>query len=222
MPRPATIALDGPVAVGKSTVGKLLALKLGYRFVDTGLMYRALTWKAIRQDVGLEDEAALTRLAGQTSIDFAPAAEGDGKAVLVDGQEVTAEIRSAEVERGVSLVSRVPGVRQCMVEQQQRLGRNGGIVMAGRDIGTVVLPQAELKLFLEASAEERARRRHLELAANGTANYESILAELKRRDRLDRSRPVSPLRPAPDAKVIDTEGLTLEQVVEAIIALVGE
>lgn len=219
MSRPAIIAIDGPVAVGKSTVGRLLARRLGYRFVDTGMMYRALAWKAMQQGTKLNDEAALTRLAAQTRIDLAPT-NGNGTAILVDGQDVTGQLRSAPVERTVSLVSRVAGVRRHMVEKQRRLGRNGGLVMAGRDIGTVVLPQADLKLFLEASAEERAQRRYLEMKADGTASYESILADLMKRDELDTNRPVSPLRPAADARVIDTEKLTLEQVVEAIMAMV--
>lgn len=222
MSRPATITIDGPVAVGKSTVGRLLAHRLGYRFVDTGMMYRALAWKAVQQGVKLDDEAALTSLVARTSIDLALGASGNGTAILVDGQDVTRQLRSAQVERTVSLVSRVAGVRRVMIEHQRRLGRNGGLVMAGRDIGTVVLPQAELKLFLEASPEERARRRYLELKANGAANYEAILADLKTRDELDTNRPVSPLRPAAGARVIDTEKLTLEQVVDAIIDLVED
>lgn len=222
MSRPAIITIDGPVAVGKSTVGRLLAQRLGYSFVDTGMIYRALAWKAVQQGTKLDDEAALTRLASQTSIELAPGAGGNGTAILVGGQDVTRQLRSAKVERTVSLVSRVAGVRRVMVEQQRRLGRNGGLVMAGRDIGTVVLPQAEIKLFLEASPEERARRRHLEMRANGAADYSVILADLKKRDEMDTNRPVSPLKPAADARVIDTDRLTLEQVVDKIMALVED
>ncbi|MBE0415405.1 MAG: (d)CMP kinase, partial [Dehalococcoidia bacterium] len=171
MPRPSLIAIDGPVAAGKSTIGRLLARRLGYRFVDTGSMYRALTWKALRLNIDLQDEAALSRLAESTKISLAPL----GDNVHVDGHDVTREIQHSEVEAGVSLVAKVPRVREVLVREQRRLARGGTIVMAGRDIGTTVLPHAELKVYLDASFEERARRRYLELVERGDASdYQAV------------------------------------------------
>jgi cytidylate kinase len=220
----AIIAIDGPVAVGKSTVGRLVAERLGHRFVDTGAMYRALTWKALGLGINLKDEARLTQLAANTRIDLLPpedGEEGDG-AVLVDGCDISPEIHTPEVESGVSPVAKVAGVRKILVSQQRRMAEKSKLVMVGRDIGTVVLPQADLKVYLVASAEERARRRYQELIARGQRkDYPSILHDLRLRDETDSLRATSPLRPASDAEVIDTEGLSLEEVVEAIYALAG-
>lgn len=219
MPKPSLIAIDGPVASGKSTLGRLLSQRLGYRFVDTGAMYRALTWRAIRLSIDLEDEEELSRLAASTRIEFAP----PGDNVLVDGHDVTREIQDWEVEAGVSLVARVAGVRKVLVEQQQGLAQKGEIVMAGRDIGTTVLPHAELKVYLVASFKERARRRYLELVERGeAADYEAILADLIRRDEIDSERSVSPLQPAPEARIIDTDGLSADQVLSEILSMMGE
>lgn len=218
--RPQLIAIDGPVAVGKSSVGYLLAQRLGYFFIDTGAMYRALTWKAIKLGIDLEDENKLSQLAAATNISFVPSYNGKGYSVFVDGEDVSTKVRHREVERGVSLVSKVAGVRSVMVREQQEMAQRGRVVMVGRDIGTVVLPQAELKVYLMASAEERARRRYLELVSQGeNVDYDVILAELKRRDEIDSQRAVSPLKPAVDAKIIDTEGLSPEQVVQEICRL---
>ena len=222
MSKPSVIAIDGPVAAGKSTIGRLLAQSLGYRFVDTGEMYRALAWKAIKLNVDLEDEMELSRLASSTKIDFISTVKGNQRhcAVLVDGQDVSREIHTQEVESGVSLVSKVAGVREVMVEQQQKLAQDGKIVMAGRDIGTTVLPHARLKVYLSASSEERARRRYLEVVERGeAADYQTILAELMRRDEIDSQRSISPLKPAPDAKMVDTDGLNLDQVLAVIIRM---
>ena len=222
MSKPSIIAIDGPVAAGKSTIGRLLSQKLGYRFVDTGEMYRALTWKAMKLNVDLEDEAELSRLASSIRIDFtSPLNSGKRHcAVLVDGQDVTEEIHTQRVEVGVSLVSKVAGVRRVMVEQQQKLAQDGKIVMAGRDIGTTVLPHAQLKIYLSASSEERARRRYLEVIERGeAADYQTILAELVRRDEIDSQRSISPLKPAPDAKMVDTDGLNPDQVLAGIIRM---
>ena len=222
MSKPSIIAIDGPVAAGKSTIGRLLSQKLGYRFVDTGEMYRALTWKAMKLNVDLEDEAELSRLASSIRIDFtSPLNSGKRHcAVLVDGQDVTGEIHTQGVEVGVSLVSKVGGVRRVMVEQQQKLAQDGKIVMAGRDIGTTVLPHAQLKIYLSASSEERARRRYLEVIERGeAADYQTILAELVRRDEIDSQRSISPLKPAPDAKMVDTDGLNPDQVLAGIIRM---
>lgn len=217
MPKPATIAIDGPGAVGKSAIGSLLAQRLGYRFLDTGAMYRALTWLALELGIDLEDEKALEELALGANIELA------SEAVMVAGRDVTADIRGEAVERGVSLVAKVAGVRRALVAKQQQLAQGGQVVMAGRDIGTVVLPRAELKLYLAASPEERARRRHLELVQRGEkAHYEQVLAELKRRDKIDSERALAPLQPAPDAKVIDTDGLNIEQVLAEIMGIIGD
>lgn len=215
--RPRLIAIDGPVAVGKTTIGLLLAYRLGYSFVDTGTMYRALTWKALKLGINLEDEDKLARLAANTKIKFVA---NKNLGILVDGEDVSDEVRRPEVERGVSLVSKVIGVRRAMVKEQRRMAQRGRLIMAGRDIGTVVLPRAGLKIFLTASPEERARRRYLELSNQGeTADYKVILNELLRRDEIDSQRAVSPLKPAEDAKIIDTESLSPEQVVQKILAL---
>lgn len=190
--------------------------------MDTGEMYRALTWKAMKLNVDLEDEAELNRLASSIRIDFT-SPPNSGKrhcAVLVDGQDVTEEIHTQGVEVGVSLVSKVAGVRRVMVEQQQKLAQDGKIVMAGRDIGTTVLPHAQLKIYLSASSEERARRRYLEVIERGeAADYQTILAELVRRDEIDSRRSISPLEPATDAKMVDTDGLNPDQVLAGIIRM---
>jgi len=212
---PQVIAIDGPVAVGKTSLGQVLARKLGYIFVDTGNMYRAITWKALKLGIPLEDEPRLESLTRKTKMEFS----ADSR-LRVDGQPLGPELRSPPVEAGVPLVSRLPQVRQALVAQQRALARQGRVVMAGRDIGTVVLPQAQLKVFLTASPEERAQRRFLELKGAGQEpDYNAILGDLKRRDGMDSTRAVSPLRPAPDARMVDTEGIPLEEVVRRVLAL---
>lgn len=219
------IALDGPSASGKSVVGSLLAQRLGYCFVDTGVMYRAVTWLALQRGISLADEEALTRLMEETSIRVVPLPGQNNHlgAISIDNIDITAVLRLPEVDRNVSLVSRVKSVRRAMVRQQRRIAADGGVVMAGRDIGTVVLPNADLKVFLEASPEKRAERRYREIASRGEAlTYDEVLADLKRRDRLDSERDLSPLRPAPDAKTINTDEMTVEQVVDTVLAMVEE
>ena len=218
MPLPSVIAIDGPVASGKTAVGRLVARRLGFRFLDTGAMYRAVSALALRRGIHPDDEEGLSRLARQVRL---LVSQRDGHdQVLADGEDLTAELRRPEVEQVVSLVSRVGGVREALVEQQREIARGGGIVMAGRDIGTVVLPHAPLKVFLWASPEERARRRWRELRAQGReASYEEVLAGVHLRDQIDTHRAHSPLRPAPDAHYLDTDHLTLEQVVERVLAL---
>lgn len=221
MPLPSIIAIDGPGAAGKSTVGTIVAQKLGYSFVDTGEMYRALTWLALHYNADLTDEGMLSKLAAEAKIEVA-CQEGRGyNSVSINDFDVTAEIHSPRVEAGVSLVSKVAGVREALVAKQRRMAEKGNVIMAGRDIGTVVLPQAGLKVFLVASAEERARRRHGEQLEEGNLDYKDILAELKKRDEIDSQRSLSPLHPAPDASIINTEGLTAEQVADKIIDLAG-
>ncbi len=222
--RPSCIAIDGPVASGKSVVGSRVARRLDYRFIDTGVMYRALTWLALERKLDLQDEPALTRIAEQAQLTMAPGPPGAPEAarVLVDGVNVTDRLRSPEVGEAVSLVSRVAGVRKAMVAQQRQLAGEGSVVMAGRDIGTVVLPDAPLKVYLDASPEERVRRRHEELVASGRQTApDEVRQELALRDAIDSGRDVSPLRPAEDATIIHTDHLSLDQVVEQIMELVA-
>ncbi len=221
---PRVIAIDGPAAAGKSTVGRKVAAALGYPFLDTGAMYRAVTWTALHRGVDLSDEEALSELASSCRIDVGPPAPGspEPSTITVDGEDVTARLRQPEVEAAVSLVSRVSGVRTALVNAQRDLAGRRPVVMAGRDIGTVVLPKADLKVYLDASPEERARRRCRELSDLGQdAAVEAVLKDLRRRDAIDSRRSVSPLRPAADAVVIDTDGLTLDEVVAAVLALAG-
>ena len=218
MSRPSRIAIDGPVAVGKSTISRMLAQRLGYRYVDTGAMYRALAWKAMELNIDLEDEERLTTLARNAKIELVPPDR-----VLVDGIEVSSAVRHPDVDRVVSLVAKVAGVREVLVRRQRALGRGGEVVMAGRDIGTVVMPDAELKVFLSASVEERARRRYHELVGRGEGvDYHDVLADLKRRDAIDSGRAVSPLQPAGDARLVDTDELSLEQVLSEIMGIIDE
>jgi cytidylate kinase len=223
MPLPSIIAIDGPAASGKSTVGKILADELGYLFFDTGVMYRAVTWLALQRGVPVQDEAAVTALAETTEIDIRPPSQSDGRNcdILAEGQDITWHIRRPEVEAHVSQVSAYPGVRRALSAQQRRIGQRGRVVMVGRDIGTVVLPEADLKIYLDASAEERARRRYQEIIERGgRADYDEILAAMRRRDQIDSTRAVAPLRPAPDAQILDSDRLNLEQVLEAIRRLI--
>lgn len=217
---PKIIAIDGPAASGKSTLGEKLAETLGYLYFDTGIMYRAVTLAALQSQLKMEDEAAMTALAGRVEIDVQPPSVQDGRKadVLLDGKDITWEIRSKEVEANVSQVSAYAGVRKAMTEQQRRVGQRGGVVMVGRDIGTVVLPEAELKIYLDASAEERAHRRHTELMQRGDqASYEEILASMKRRDQIDSTRAVAPLKPAQDAVILNTDTMDIQQVLEYVI-----
>ena len=219
MPKPSTIAIDGPAACGKTTVGRLLAKKLGYRFVDTGAMYRALTWEALRLGVDIEDEGALGRLAESTRMELLP--DGDD-GIIVNGRYINNELRSPEVDFGVSPVAKVAGVRKVLVRNQQLMARGGNIEMVGRDIGTNVLLDAELKVYLDVSVEEQARRRYKEMIEQGEkADYEEILASLTRRDRIDSKRSVNPLCKADDAYVINTDIMDANGVLDEILKLVG-
>ena len=221
MPGRESVAIDGPVASGKTAVGRRLAQRLGYRFLDTGAMYRAFTWAAVNRDVDPDDWESQARLAGQLRIRLVPG--DDGNRLFVDDQDVTDHLRSPEVERNVSLFSRVPGVRAALVEQQRAVAREGPIVMAGRDIGTVVLVDAEVKVFLDASVEVRARRRFRELESGGgeRPDIHRVREELERRDMIDTEREDSPLRPANDAVRIDTDCLETEEVVDSIMSFLG-
>jgi CMP/dCMP kinase len=212
---PSIIAIDGPAASGKSTIGKRLAEHLGYLFFDTGVMYRAVTWIALQRGVNVRDESAVTRLTEETPIDVAPASKSDGRAcdVLVEGRDITWETRRPEVDANVSIVSAYAGVRQALSRQQRRIGQRGSIVMVGRDIGTVVLPEADLKIYLDASAQERARRRFNEIVARGEqADFDEILSKVRMRDEIDSTRAVAPLRPAEDAVILDSDKMTADEV----------
>lgn len=217
---PRQIAVDGPVGAGKTTVGRELARRLGYRFLDTGLMYRAVTWAALRRDVALNDSARLAMLAGSPDLRIAFDASGEARVVL-SGYDATRDLRSEAVEDAVSQVSAHPEVRRALVQRQRSLALEAPIVMVGRDIGTVVLDRAELKIYLTAGTEERARRRYEELRRSGQeVTAEAVLRSLERRDELDSKRAASPLRPAEDAKVINTDGKSLAEVIHYIQGLV--
>ena len=219
---PLLIAIDGLGAVGKSTVGQIVARRLGYRFVDTGEIYRALTWLALRRGIDTGDELSLRKLASEARVEIKTSAGGESHSVIIDGFDVATEIYSQKVETEVSNVSKVPGVRRALLAHQRTMAEQGKLVMAGRDIGTVVLPQAHLKVFLVASVEERARRRHAEKSGYRKVAYEETLAELKRRDAVDSTRDLSPTIPARDARIVDTEGLTPQEVADRILALAKE
>ena len=219
---PSIIALDGPAASGKSTVGSRLAEALSYLFFDTGIMYRAVTWIALDHDMDLKNEAAMTELAQNAQIDVRQPSQKDGRAsdVVVGGKDVTWDVRSADVDANVSLVSAYAGVRQALSEKQRSIGLRGRVVMVGRDIGTVVLPEADLKVYMDASAEERARRRYDEIIERGgKADYDEILSKMVERDRLDSTRAVAPLRPADDAVIIQTDELSEDQVYARILEM---
>lgn len=204
-------------------MGELLARDLGYIYFDTGVMYRVVTWAALDRGVPVADEDAVTELAESLSIEILPPTADDGRqyTVLADGMDVTWQIRTPEVNGNVSDVSTYAGVRITLVEQQRRAAADGGVVMVGRDIGTVVLPDAGLKVYLDATAEERARRRWRELVSQGQdAHYEVVLASVRRRDDIDSHRKVSPLQPAEDAVVIDTTGMNVREVLAALMGLV--
>lgn len=207
VPRGWVIAVDGPAGAGKSSAARGLARALGFRHIDTGAMYRAAAWAALRAGVPLDNEAALLRVAGRTRFDFT-----DG-ATRVDGQDVAGAIRTPEVAGAASAIAVRPRLRKILVDRQRRMGRGGGVVMEGRDVGTVVFPRAPVKFFLDATPEERARRRWKELRAKGAApRLGEILRSIRERDERDRTRAASPLRAAADAVVIDTTGYTLAEV----------
>ena len=217
---PSIIAIDGPAASGKSTLGLKLASELGYLFFDTGVMYRAITWIALDHNIDVKDEDAVTDLAENSPIDVAPASKSDGRAcdVLVAGRDITWETRLPEVDANVSVVSAYTGVRAALSRQQRRIGQRGKVVMVGRDIGTVVLPEADLKIYLDASAEERAKRRFDEMVARGAnVEYDNILAKVIERDRIDSTRDVAPLKAADDAIVVDSDKLNVDQVFKLVL-----
>ncbi|MEX1128275.1 MAG: (d)CMP kinase [Vicinamibacterales bacterium] len=217
--RPLIIAIDGPSGAGKGTVARAVAAKLGYRHVDTGAMYRAVAWKAVFERLDLEDEDQLAALATRAVINVS-----DG-VVRVDGHDVQQAIRTPEIDRAAAAVARQPGVREVLIRQQREMGARGSVVMEGRDIGTVVFPRADLKVYLDASPEERARRRATDpshAAGTGPAAVQEVASALAERDRSDSTRAASPLSLAADAVLIDTTGIPIDEVVERVMALVRQ
>ena len=209
------IAIDGPSGAGKGTISRTLAEALGYRHVDTGAMYRAVGWKAAHEGVPLDDEAAVSALAQRANLVV------EGGVVTIDGHDVTRAIRTPEIDRAATAVARLPKVREVLVARQRALGAEGGVVMEGRDIGTVVFPNADVKIYLDASAEERARRRAADTAHSGSqAGQAAVAAAIDARDKADSTRTISPLAIAPDAVHIDTTGMPISSVVDQVLALV--
>lgn len=213
------IAIDGPAGSGKSTVSKLIAKELGLLYIDTGAMYRALTLKAMRSGLDLNNESSLIRLAGSTNIDLE---EADGRLnVFLDGENVSGSIRTPELTNNVKYIARVPGVRKEMVRLQRAIGERGGAVLEGRDIGTVVFPDADYKFYLDADVAERARRRHKELVESGrNVDLEAIKKDVVVRDESDMNRPVGALKVADDAIVVDTTDLSIDEVVDKILSYI--
>jgi cytidylate kinase len=211
------IAIDGPSGAGKGTVARAVAAELGYRHVDSGAMYRAVAWKTLYDEVPIEDEEEVTRLAARAIIELTPSA------VVIDGHDVTRDIRTPRIDRAATAVARLPGVRGVLVNRQRALAANGGIVMEGRDIGTVVFPGADVKVYLDASPDERARRRASDPAhSGGSALVAEVATALTARDEMDKNRTTSPLYAAPDAAVIDTTDKSVQQVVGEVLTLVAE
>lgn len=222
---PNTIAIDGPAASGKSTLGKRIADRLNYLFFDTGVMYRAITWVALQNKVDVEDEPNVTYLAQHTVLDIHPPSLDDGRHcdILADGVDITWEIRQPEVDQNVSLVSSYAGVREALTLKQREIGERGKVVMMGRDIGTVVLPDADLKIYLDASTQVRAQRRHAENMNRGeTSDQEKVLEDMYRRDQIDSTRKLAPLKPAENAIIINSDDLDEDQVLERALDLITD
>jgi len=218
-----TIAIDGPAASGKSTVGHLVAKRLGYLYLDTGVLYRAVTWAALERGIPIADEARIARLAQELNIDIQRPTVDDGRqyTVLVDGVDVTWSLRESPVNEGVSPVAANPGVRAALVEAQRRIGRQGNVVVVGRDIGTAILPEAEVKIYLDATLDERAMRRYREDVAKGRpSDLATVRANLTERDYIDSHRSTAPLAKAPDAIYVDSTDMTVDEVVDRICAIV--
>jgi CMP/dCMP kinase len=213
--RPLIIAIDGPSGAGKGTIARTVAASLGYRHVDSGAMYRAVGWKALQQQVPLDDEPRIEQLARRSRIELAH------DRVTIDDADVTREIRTPEIDRAAAAVARLPAVRSILVERQRQIGAGGAIVMEGRDIGTVVFSDADVKIYLDASPDERARRRAADPAHSaGTKPVSEVVTALAARDEIDRTRAASPLYAAADAVVVDTTGKSIHEVVEEVMAVI--
>ncbi|MBQ7876099.1 MAG: (d)CMP kinase [Clostridia bacterium] len=209
------IAIDGPAGAGKSTISKFVATELGYLYIDTGAMYRAIGYKALKLGLNLDENDKIDAMAKETEIELR--ITENGQAIFLDGKDVTTKIRTPEVSMAASKVSAIGGVRKTLVDLQQKIAGSNNVVMDGRDIGTVVLPEAEIKIFLTATAEDRAMRRYIELREKGVdVSYQSVLEDMEKRDWQDTHRAESPLKAADDATVIDTSGQTLGESVQLI------
>jgi cytidylate kinase len=209
------IAIDGPSGAGKGTISRAVSAALGYRHVDTGAMYRAVGWKATYEGIPLDDEAAVSALARRADVVV------EGGVVTIDGHDVTRAIRTPEIDKAATAVARLPKVREVLVARQRALGSEGGVVMEGRDIGTVVFPNADVKIYLDASADERARRRATDTAHSGSQAGQAAVAEaIQARDKADTTRAISPLSLANDAVLIDTTGMPVERVINRVMELV--
>lgn len=214
------IAIDGPAGAGKSTIARAVARRMGYLFINTGAMYRAVAWKALQKGVSPDDVSGVGRLARESLIELT--GEVDSMRMLIDGRDITHEIATPQVGQAASIVSAIPAVRRALVARQQQMGRAGGVVMEGRDIGTQVFPEAEVKIYLDASPEARAQRRFIEDTERGVAvaSLEQMKAEIEGRDHRDKTRADSPLTQAEDAVYIDSSAMTIEEVVEKILEIV--
>ena len=219
-PKGLVVAIDGPASAGKSTIARQVACRLGYLYVDTGAMYRAVAWKALQMGLTLDEPDQIVKTCQEMEIKLEPAPDGQLR-ILADGEDVTKEIRQPEIGEFASAASAIAGVRKRLVELQRDLGKAGGVVMEGRDIQTVVFPEAEVKVFLTASAEQRAHRRFSELRERGEQlDLESVKREVRSRDQRDSTRDLAPLQPAADAVILDTTNLTIQQVVERVLEIV--
>ena len=215
------IAIDGPAGSGKSTVAKIVAEKLNFRYIDTGSMYRSVAWKSLEKNTALRDEDAVADIASKVKIELVPGK--DGQLVFVDGENITDQLKVEEISRGAAIVAAQPMIREIMTTKQRKLGKQGKVVMDGRDIGTVVFPQADKKFFLDADPKERGRRRFIELKEKGqvkNTDLSTIIAQIVQRDHEDRSRKIAPLKQAKDAMLIDTTHLSVDQVAEEIIKII--
>ena len=215
------IAIDGPAGSGKSTVAKIVAEKLNFRYIDTGSMYRSVAWKSLQKNTALRDEDAVSNIASKVKIELVPGK--DGQLVFVDGKNITDQLKVEEISRGAAIVAAQPMIREIMTTKQRKLGKQGKVVMDGRDIGMVVFPQADKKFFLDADPKERGRRRFIELKEKDqvkNTDLSTIIAQIVQRDHEDRSRKIAPLKQAKDAMLIDTTHLSVDQVAEEIIKII--